>query len=206
MIQQQTSKKATWTNESGEAVPFKYVPAVARLKEKNAFALYTSALKAHNALKAAKADFEKLCKEVFDAQMSEKEQAKIRKGNFTFYNFDYSIKIEVNIDERIEFDSVLIEKCKQELLSLVESGISQDKVVLKKLILSAFQTVNGRLDTKKILPLRRYTSEIKDARYQRAMEHLDAAIRRPFSKKYFQISVRNDAGEYENIGLNFSSI
>jgi hypothetical protein len=77
---------------------------------------------------------------------------------------------------------------------------------LKELVLSAFQTSKGKLDTKKILGLKKHASRIEDKRYHEAMKYLDESVRRPTSSTYFRVWVRNDAGQYENIDLNFSSI
>jgi hypothetical protein len=38
------------------------------------------------------------------------------------------------------------------------------------------------------------------------MDLIDKAIRRPNSRSYYRVAIRNNQGEYESIDLNFSSI
>lgn len=205
-IKKQTNKDKVWRDEQAMEVPYTRTTKVERMKENHAYTLATGAKKIHGQLSAFKKQIHALCNEVFESVMSEKERKKATKGNFTWYNFDGSIKIEVNINENIEFDGLLIEKCKQKLLELVGDAISADKAFIKELVLSAFQTSGGKLDTKKIMSLKKYASKIDDPRYGKAMKYLDESIRRPDSKTYFRVWVRDGQGQYQNIDLNFSSV
>ena len=205
-ITKQTSKDKFWKDETGMEVPFGRITALEKMKENNAYTLSITAKKIHDNIKDFKAHIAKVCSEVFDAVMTAKETAKATKGNFTWYNFDGSIKIEVSINEQIEFDGLLIEKAKQKLMDLVGESISADKTFIKGLVLSAFETSKGKLDTKKVLGLKKHSERIKDKRFHEAMSFIDQSIRRPTSKTYFRVWVKNDQGQYENIDLNFSSI
>ena len=134
------------------------------------------------------------------------KDAKVGKGNFTFFNFDGSIKIEVQVNEMITFDTILIEKAKQKLMELVGESISEDKEFIKELVMSAFQTSRGQLDTKRVMGLKKHAKRIKDERYHDAMALIDESVRRPSSKTYFRVWLRAAQGDYESIDLNFSSI
>lgn len=199
-------KEKTWRDEAGTEVPANRITPLEKMKEKHSYKIASDASKINKHLSSFKTAIKTLCTEVFDNVMTAQEKQKATKGNFTWYNFDGSIKIEVSINENIEFDGLLIEKCKQKLLEIVGESISQDKAFIKELVLSAFQTSKGRLDTKKIMSLKKYSSRIKDERYQQAMTFLDESIRRPDSKTYFRVWVKDENGQYQNIDLNFSSI
>lgn len=205
-IRKQTPKDKVWRDEQGMEVPYDRTTKIERMKEGHAFTLASAALKINEQLTSFKQQIRTLCDDVFKSVMSEKELKKATKGNFTWYNFDGSIKIEVSINENIEFDGLLIEKCKQKLLELVGDSINSDKAFIKELVQSAFQTSRGKLDTKKIMSLKKYTSKITDKRYAEAMKYLDDSIRRPDSKTYFRVWVRDSNGQYNNIDLNFSSV
>lgn len=199
-------KEKTWRDEAGTDVPANRITFIEKMKEKHSFKIATDAYKINRQLTIFKATIRAMCQQVFDQVMSESEKQKATKGNFTWYNFNGSIKIEVSINENIEFDGLLIEKCKQKLLEIVSESISADKAFIKELVLGAFQTSKGRLDTKKIMSLKKYSTRIKDERYMQAMTYLDESIRRPDSKTYFRVWVKDDNGQYQNIDLNFSSI
>ena len=206
MITKQTSKDKFWKDETGQEVPFGRITTIERMKESNAFALSITAQKIHDSIAAFKDNIRAVCQEVFDAVMTAKEKSKATKGGFTWYNFNSSLKIEVSINEQIEFDGLLIEKAKQKLDEMISEGINAEKSFIKSLVLSAFETSKGKLDTKKVLGLKKHTDRIKDKRFHEAMAFIDSSIRRPTSKTYFRVWVKNDQGQYESIDLNFSSI
>lgn len=204
-IQQQTPKDKTWFDEQNVQVPYARTTSVERMKEKYAAKLAKDALKLHNELAEYKELMRGICNEVFNTVLTEAE-IKASKGNFTWTNFNGTIKVEVRINENIDFDSLLIEKAKQKLLDLVGESITPDRAFVKDLVLSAFQTSKGKLDTKKILGLKKHASRIKDERYRDAMQLIDESIRRPDSATYFRVWVKDENGQFQNIDLNFSSI
>jgi hypothetical protein len=68
-----------------------------------------------------------ICDQILTDTLTEKERSKVGKGNMTWYNFDGSIKVEMSINENIDFDSMLIEKAKQKLMEMIGESISDDK-------------------------------------------------------------------------------
>ena len=96
--------------------------------------------------------------------MQEKENDKKGKGNFTWFNFDRSIKVEVSISDRIEFDDLGIIACKDKLNEFLDSNIESKDDAVKSMILDAFNNTKGELDAKKVMNLLRYKSKIKNVR------------------------------------------
>src|SRR5690606_379589 len=127
-------------------------------------------------------------------------------GNFTWHNFDRSLKIEVSINERIQFDDLTITACKDKLNQLIDANNEGKVESIKDMVNDAFSTSRGKLDAKKVMSLLKYKSRIKAPVFQEAMVLLEESIRRPDSKVYFRIWKKNQDGKYENIDLNFSSI
>ncbi len=205
-IKQQTSKDLIWKDEIETPVPYKRITASEKIKEKHAYTLAKGALALNKSITDYKTTIALLCDQVVSSVMTEKEQKKITKGNFTWYNFDGSIKIEVAINENIEFDGLLIEKAKQKLYDMIGEGITEKAEFLKELIMSAFENSGGKLDTKKVLGLKKHAARITDKRFHEAMTFIDQSIRRPTSKTYFRVWIKNDEGQYESIDMNFSSI
>ena len=72
--------------------------------------------------------------------------------------------------------------------------------------MSAFATEKGKLDAKKVMGLLKFRSKEKNKNFQKALDLLEDSIRRPQSKQYFHVAVRNEEGGYDNIDLNFSSV
>ena len=201
-IKKQTPKDASWVDESG--IPYNRTTAIERKKERYAYDLALAAAKINLQLSQFKDMIRLKCQEIYQEVMA--DTAKPNKGTYTWFNFDASIKIEVQVNQSIDFDGLLIEKCKQKLMELISENISSTDEFIKGLIMSAFETSKGKLDTKKVLGLKKHASRIKDARYSEAMDFLDQSIRRPESKTYFRVWVKNSGGQYQSIDLNFSSI
>lgn len=204
----QKSNQKTWTDESGLEIPIQRVSKHERLCEIITNRALTNAQKLNSQLAKFKKEVEEMALELYDSFLTEHEVTKIGKGkgNMTFYNFDRSVKIEVSVNELITFDDNLIKLAKEELDAFLSSSITGTESFIKDLVLQAFATSRGRLDTKKVLSLKKHASRIKDLRYHKAMELIDESIRYVDSKTYFRIWVKDAAGEYKSIDLNFSSI
>lgn len=207
-VNHQKSSEAFWTDETGNKTQYNRLYKHEKLMEKSANKLFTSALKIHDTMKAFKEDLEAICMEVYDQYLADKNIEKVGKGkgNFTWFNFDRSIKIEVSISERITFDHMGINSCKSLLNEFLDENLNSKIEVLKDMVNDAFNTSKGNLDPKKVMNLLRYEGKIKDEKFQKAMELLKDSIRRPDSKTYFRIWAKDSKGGYQNIDLNFSSL
>ena len=205
-IQKQKSSDQYWTDEKGIKSPYSRTTKAERLMENQSYQLAKEALKINQDLSKFKNNVKEVCQEVYDTFMAEKNNTAPTKGNFTWFNFDRTIKVEVSINERIEFDDLTIIACKDKLNEFLKENVESKDTIIKEMVLDAFETSRGKLDAKKVMSLLRYRSKIKAPIFQEALNLLEQAIRRPESKTYFRVSTRNDAGQYEVIDLNFSSI
>jgi hypothetical protein len=202
----QKTKQPEWKDETGKMIPLKYVSPLNRIKERAAGSLLNTAKKLSEELTEFKASVKKLCNEVYMKAQEELKTQNISKGNFTFFNFDRSIKIEVSISERIDFDDLTIQACKSKLDEFLSSTLDSKQEFVKELVNDAFSTAKGKLDAKKVLNLVKYRGKIKHELFQEALNLLEESIRRPDSKTYFRIWDREESGEYKLIDLNFSSL
>ncbi|MBW7838487.1 MAG: DUF3164 family protein [Chitinophagaceae bacterium] len=206
-IQKTTDK--IWIDESGTEIPYNRTTKFERLTEKNIGKLYNSSLKLNDQLNKFKAEIEGLVTEIIELARIENEVKLHGKGNYTFFNFDRSIKVEVNVNELIRFNDITLESAKEVLLGIVRENISGDDFILG-LVEDAFQTSRGRLDTRKILGLKKHTQRIKTKaireQWEKAMKLIDQSISRPDSKTYYRVWARDDEGKYQAVELNFSSI
>lgn len=195
-----------WVDETGREIPYSRTTKAERLQEKATAKIVKSALTINGDLNVFKSEVKKMCDEVFGTFMKDKEIDYAGKGNFTFHNFDRSIKIERNINERIEFDEMGITACKSKLMEFLDMNVSSNDDAIKAMIMDAFSNTKGKLDVKKVMSLLRYEAKIKAGLYQEAMKLLKASIRVVDSKTYYKIYTRNADGEYDSIELNFSNI
>ncbi|MDT8412679.1 MAG: DUF3164 family protein [Vicingaceae bacterium] len=205
-INAQRSSDKMWKDEKGIEIPFSRTTKSERMMETQSFKILKKALQLNERLNAFKQEIKEICEKVYATYMEEQQNEKPSKGNFTWYNFDRSIKIEVSINERIEFDDMAITACKDKLNQFLTDNVESKDAFIKEMVLDAFETSRGKLDAKKVMSLLRYRSKIKATLFQEALNLLESSIRRPDSKMYFRVWHRNDDGKYENVELNFSSI
>ena len=112
-IKKQTPKDASWVDESGTGIPYNRTTAI----ERYAYDLALAAAKINLQLSQFKDMIRLKCQEIYQEVMA--DTAKPNKGTYTWFNFDASIKIEVQVNQSIDFDGLLIEKCKQKLMELI---------------------------------------------------------------------------------------
>ncbi|MDP1708272.1 MAG: DUF3164 family protein [Gammaproteobacteria bacterium] len=202
-----TSKDQFWKDEAGTVIPFNRITTYERKRERAAAMLHKGAKAISAQLSAYKKTMRELCNEVYEEFMASKESDRLAKGNFTWHNFDRSIKVEVSINDRIEFDDLHVKSAKEKFDTFMDINVESKNAFVKEMIMSAFQTSKGKLDTKRVFDLIRYRSKINDALFSEACAVLEAGIRRPDSRTYFRVWERTGKdGEYQLIDLNFSSI
>lgn len=200
-------KDQLWLDEKGTPVPYNRTTPLERLMERQSSKVLKEAIKAHNTLRGLKQLIAEVSQLIYAKFMNEQKLDPTKsKGNFTWHNFDYSIKIEISISERIDFDEMMIRACREKLDEFLNGSISTSQEFIKQMVLDAFKTSKGKLDAKKVMSLLKYRGRIKEALFQEALDLLEASIRRPSSKKYFRVWAKDEQGEYQNIDLNLSSI
>jgi len=202
----QTSKQEKWKDESKMEVPYKRISKAERLMEIKSHSLLSEAKGINSGLQDFKNRIKAICEEVYSAFMLENNVKSNSKGNFTWYNFDRTIKVEVAISEPVKFDDMAIQASKEKLDEFLESAVDSKIDFVKDLIKDAFSTSNGKLDAKRVLGLLRYKSRVTSPLFLEAMDLIEKGIRRPESKTYFRIWEKDTDGKYQAVELNFSNI
>lgn len=203
-----TSKNQTWLDESKVSIPYSRTTKTERLNESICSKIVSKAATASKKLIEFKTELKQLVEDAEKAFIQEYgiERTEKYKGNFTFFNFDRSVKVERSINETITYDEALSMAAKEIFMGFISNSISGSKDWVKALILDAFETKGGKLDPKKVSLLMRHEARANDAEYSRGCALLKKAERRPDSKTYYRIWVKDEEGEYKAIELNFSNI
>ncbi|MHB9005071.1 MAG: DUF3164 family protein, partial [Coriobacteriia bacterium] len=149
----QKVKDEQWKDETGNMVPIKYISPANRLREHHAGVLLKEAKLCSTRLADFKQQMQLLCSEVLVKTMEELKSTSDGKGNFTWFNFDRSIKIEVSISDRIDFDDLTITACKEKLDEFLNNNLDSKQEFVKQLVTDAFSTSRGKLDSKKVMSL-----------------------------------------------------
>lgn len=201
------TKQTSWKDENGVHIPANRITQAEKLRERKTAALLKKAQNLNERLTAFKEELKEACDEMENISLQELGvNAETFKGNLTFFNFDRSIKIERSISEPMRFDDLTIAAAKQKLDEFLEEAIESKFDFAKEMIMTAFETRNGKLDPKKITPLTRYEVKVNHPLFTEACRLIQQAIRRPDSKTYYRIWEKEDEGKHEAIELNFSNI
>jgi hypothetical protein len=198
-----------WIDETGNAIPYDRIKPSERANERKLPSLAKKRIALRLAIEQHKQECFSIGTELYQIFIDEnggKAPKSKGKGNITRYNFDRTIKIEINANAPIKFDESLLQLAKDKLDEMLNEGLEGAKDFIKPLIMDAFNNTGGFLDTKRVLGLRKYAQRIKDTRYHEAMDFIDQAIRRDDSKQYFSLYVKDEKGEYVDVHLNFANI
>ena len=202
--------KKIWKDETGIEIPANRITKSEKMRETVTEKLLKNAEKLNMLLSKFKDEFITAADEVYVTILEENgAKASDRKGNFIFYNFDRSVKVETDVQERIEFDDAMITVAKQHFDEFLTGNTNGIDDMVRELILDAFSSTRGKLDTRKVMGLVKYRSRIPADKYPQfhaAINAIEKGMSRPSSKRYFRVSQRDGEGKYNAIDLNFSSI
>lgn len=188
----------------GESVPASAVSVSDKRKDKVVNKLIKQALKLYRELDEFKDVAYSECDKLYNQNLELKGvDATTKKGNYTLYSYDKSMKIEMNISSVIKFsDDIAIAQAKiDEYLDEATREASDD---LRTIVRRAFTTSRAQLDKARILSLFQY--QIKHPLWLEAMEIIKGAIEVSETKRYMAFSTRDSEGEYLPILLNFAAI
>lgn len=202
----QTKKDKAWFDESGNLIPYNRLTKLEITREAAIGKILINAQAINNKLIDFKESIKIATSKMVADYIAEKGLDSLGKGNVTLFNFARTVKVEVSISDRIEFDDLTMKACKEKFDIFLAENIDEKQAFIKEMVNDAFSTSRGRLDAKKVMSLLKYELKIKDAIFQEALSLLKESIRRPDSKTYYRVWLKDENGEYQNIDLNFSSI
>ena len=126
------------------------------------------------------------------------------KGNALLISFDEKYRVEMRFREKIQF-GIELQLAKQKIDECIKAWSADSNDNLKAIVNDAFQLdKHGQLARYRIFALRRF--KIKDPVWREAMELIDKAILVTSTKQYISFAVRDEAGNYNKIVLNFSAL
>ena len=127
------------------------------------------------------------------------------KGNVTLVSFDGRYKMVRQMQDKLTFGEQLM-AAKALIDECVHAWAEGANDNIKALVNHAFQTdKEGKINTSRVLGLRRL--DIRDAKWQQAMQAIADSIQTASTKPYVRFYKRNDAtGEYNAINLDVAAV
>lgn len=192
-------------NAKGDLVNIKNIKPVDLLRDELVKRIIENSKPIASALKAFKENSFAEIQAFIEQSISEYGTSyKGKKGNVQLVSFDGRFKLEKAVQDRITFDERLL--AAKELIDTCLTEWSQGaNHNLTTVVKNAFQVDKaGNIRVASILSLRRY--EIRDSRWQQAMQAIGDAIQVVESKSYIRLYERDDNGAYHQIPLDIASI
>ena len=195
-----------WQDANGNLIPDSKVKDIDKLRHQVVTDLCTMAEKSRDGLADFKAH---AMQEVAALVSTSMEQYGVKaggeKGNVTLISFDGRYKLVRSMQDKLTFGEqlmaakALIDECVHEWAHNADDNI-------KVLVNHAFQTdKEGKINTGRVLGLRRL--EIRDTKWQSAMQAIADSIQIASTKPYVRFYKRNDTtGEYESISLDVAAV
>jgi hypothetical protein len=147
--------------------------------------------------------------DAFLALVAEKYGAKAvpggEKGNVTLLSYDGRVRIQVQVADVISFKSEDLQACKSIIDALIAEWSADSQAEIRAIVMNAFRVDNaGQINRGALLGLRRL--DIKDPRWARAMEALNASISVDGTKPYIRFARRSATDKaWENISLDIAT-
>jgi hypothetical protein len=200
----QNLKQNMWTDHKGAQVPRAYVPKPDQAKELKIGKIFNHANALSAKLKAFKDEAYSICDELYAETLRAANITPTdRKGNYSISSFDKTIKIEVNVADRIDFDDniTLAQEKLNEFIRLKTAGADME---LSALVNQAFTTRKGRLDKARIFGLMQLN--IAHPIWGEAMDLIRKSITTNSSVRYMEIAQKDPDGRYIPVILNFATL
>lgn len=194
-------------NSRGGLDPVDLVKDIDKCRDDMVREIVAKSLEMSSLLAKAKAEFFETV-EAFVSLSAEKYGVKYggRKGNMSFTSYDGEYKILVAVNENIVFDERL-QIAKDLIDECISDWAKDSRSEIKALVNDAFYVgKNGSLNKNRILGLRRL--DIKDDRWQKAMQAIGDSVQVAGSKQYIRIYRRNpsDNNKYDLVNLDISTL
>ncbi|STZ76314.1 DUF3164 family protein [Bergeriella denitrificans] len=127
-----------------------------------------------------------------------------KKGNITLHSFDGQYRVNLAIQDTLVFDEGLL-AAKALIDECINEWTEGSRSELKTLINAAFQVdKEGNLSTARVLGLRRL--DIKDEKWQKAMEALSDSLQVHTSKPFVRVYSRDETGAYQLMNLDIAKV
>ncbi|ALG67898.1 DUF3164 family protein [Beggiatoa leptomitoformis] len=129
------------------------------------------------------------------------------KGNITLMSFDGLCKVQIAVSDFISFDEQ-IQSAKALIDECLAEWTASSNAPIRAIVSQVFQvSKEGHVDGRRMFDLLRMSKEIKDEKWQRAMQALKNSIYTVGSKTYIRAHTRPTLdGNWEIININFSDL
>ena len=201
-------EKGNWLDPRGNTVPPKFIPAIDKKRDKAVEDIHAAIEKLESYMLKTK-EMSLAIVEAYQTWLENECNSKREgKGNLQLTNFSGDKRVEIRINDTIEFDERLgLAKAKIDECITRWSDGSRDEIAV--IVRQAFN-LDKKGNVNRQMIMRLLGLELKDPTWVEAMELIRKSIQVTGSKQYIQMArkVASEVGaeQWESINLNFSAM
>lgn len=196
----------TLINAHGQPVPLSMIPVLMQLKDETVRSIVMRAEETQELLATFKVEAQTLIQDYLDLASQEYGANPTGvKGNLSLLSYDGTLKVVININERIHFEGEKLNAARSLFMECFREWTHTSRPELKAMIEDALNMdKQGRVNRWQILRILRLKSE--DERFCRAQKALQDSMAALDSKPYVRIYQKDARGNWQHLSLNFSSL
>jgi hypothetical protein len=212
-------KGSTWVDGKGNEIPVYAINPVLKVEETHVQKIARVALRIEKSLQELDELTKNAHTEVYEAKLknAEMKNNKIPSEGMTITSFDNTIEVKITKPDTMYFDNTYTDLVKQkfeEYFNSLNAG-NETAVFFKDLVQDLMFTSGGRLDSSKVLKLRKYRDQIagsaklrvKGQLFIEAVDLFDKAIKNKPGNTGLYVSVSEKAGEKKRrVALKYTDI
>lgn len=211
-------KGTMWVDAKGNQIPTYAINPVLKVEEKHSQKIARVALRIEKGLAELTELMNDAHAEVYDAKVKDAEMKnnKTPSDSMTINSFDNSIEVKITKPDVMYFDNTYTELVKQkfeEYFNSLNAG-NEQALFFKDLVQDLLFTSGGRLDSSKVLKLRKYRDQIagsaklrvKGQLFIEAVDLFDKAIKNKPGNTGIYVSVADDSGKLRRVALKHTDL
>lgn len=203
IVKRVVDERGNWLDAQGQAVPMRYIDQSVRERDHLVRQIFRKGLRLQRRVIQTKCDVVSLIDDYLD-NLAKKHDARW-KGNAELLAFDGRLKVEIKMNETLEFDERL-QLAKQKIDSCLRRWTGDARSEIRAIIGRAFQVdQKGKINVRSILTLRQF--RFKDPQWQEAMRLISDSLRIRSTRRYVNLYRRDvNTGRFVLVPLNWSAI
>lgn len=195
--------RGNWIDAQGRPVPPRYIEKEVKERDRMVRRIFMKAMKLKQHVVQVKNEVVLSLDEYLDALAGQHDTS--WKGNAELVTFDGRLKVEVKVNEALEFDERL-QLAKQKIDDCLRRWTGNARSEIRAIISQAFQMDRkGRINVRSILTLRQFRFE--DPQWRAAMTLISDSLRIRSTRRYVNFYRKDETtGRFVLIPLNWSAL
>ena len=198
-----TDEMGNWIDGRGRTVPARYIDPAVKARDRLVRRIVAKTQRLHEQMAVVKVEVLQMVDGYLEQVAAQHEEH--WKGNAELVTFDGQLKVEVKINEALEFDERL-QVAKQKIDECLRKWTGEARREVQAIINQAFQVDSkGHINIRSMLTLRQF--RFSDPVWREAMDLIADSLRIRTTRRYVNVYYKHKKTDrYELLVLNWSAL